>query len=244
MDAPHFNPFTKINKNFRSDLLVLLSMLKSNKNFSFSKYADGEYAILRNISITVQPCDNWTFIANVDNKYRNALTDSFSYYEPGYYIGISCPCCQPTPNVNWMRENLTAPEEYVTWANIFVNGNYNFFVDNFIPEFRKRKVVIIASEKGSKDKLPFKVEEYIPIKQTAWRDNFDLVESLSNRNDSDKLYLFCAGPLGNMLAHTLWKNNKKNTYMDIGSTLNPWIVGKNRDYMHPNSIYTGKDCIW
>lgn len=244
MHTSYYDPFNNIKKNFRKDLETLLSMLKDNKKFSFSKYADGEYAILRNISITVQPCDNWTFTADVDSKYRNALMDSFTYYEPGYYVGISCPCCQPMSHVSWMRDTLTTPKEYVTWANLFVNGNYNFFIQNFIPEFKKRKVVIVASEKGNASNLPFKVDEYIPIKQTAWRDNYNLVDSMPFRGDKDVLYLFCAGPLGNMLAHRMWKQNKNNTYMDIGSTLNPWLVGKNRDYMHVDSPYAGQGCIW
>lgn len=239
-----YRPFGVDAKNFNEDIKVLLEMLKSDINFSFSKYADGEYAMLRNISITVQPCDNWSFRSELDKKYSDFLLESFKYFEPGYYVGISCPCCQPMPNVQWMRDTLGAPKEYVTWANIFVNGNYKFFMDNFIPEFKKKKVVIVASEKGNKEKLPFEVEEYIPIKQTAWRDNFDLVEKLSNTKHSGKLFLFCAGPLGNMLAYSMWKHNKNNTYMDIGSTLNPWIVGVNRDYMYENGHYYGRNCIW
>ena len=241
MEYPKFD---NKNKDFRNDLIVLHNLLKAKTNFSFSKYADGEYAILENRTITVQPADNWTFTAEKDEVYRQELINSFKYYEPGYYVGISCPCCQPMPHIAAMRSQVGAHADYVTWANIFVNGNYKFYIENFIPEYKKRDVVIVASEKGSKDSLPFAVSEYIPIKQTAWRDNFNLVEELSNRSDSGKLYLFCAGPLGNMLAAKLWTKNKNNTYLDIGSTINPWIVGKNRDYMFESNAYFGKNCIW
>lgn len=240
-----YNKFNNVNKSFSGDLVTLFDMLSNDQKFSFSKYADGEYAILRNSSITVQACDNWTYTADVDIKYGKVLTDSFQYNELGYYVGISCPCCQPLSAINWMRSNVGVSPDFLTWANIFVNGNYKYFLDNFIPFFKKKKkIIIVATEKATKEKLPFNVEDYIPIKQTAWRDNFHLVDELSSVNDSDKLYLFCAGPLGNMLAYKMWLKNKNNTYLDIGSTLNPWLVGKNRDYMNPGLQYYGQKCIW
>ena len=38
--------------NFKSDLVFLFEKLKNRDNFSFSKYADGEYKILVNENIT------------------------------------------------------------------------------------------------------------------------------------------------------------------------------------------------
>jgi hypothetical protein len=57
------------------------------------------------------------------------------------------------------------------------------------------------------------------------------------------LFLFCAGPLGNMLAYRMWEKNKNNTYMDIGSTLNTWLVGSNRGYLI-GAPTINKICTW
>jgi hypothetical protein len=49
--------------------------------------------------------------------------------------------------------------------------------------------------------------------------------------------------LGNMLAAKMWKYNKNNIYLDIGSTLNPWLVGNNRGYLRGAGTIN-KTCIW
>jgi hypothetical protein len=228
-------------KSFQEDLQIFFELLKSKTPFSFSKYADGEYAILINRNIT--NCDNWTYNSLTDEVYRQELLNSFRFAEDGYYVGISCPCCVPMEDVQWMRNNVRVDKNHLTWANIFVNGNYRNFVANFIPEFRNHKVILVASEYSTWRNLPFEIEEFIPIGRTAWKENFNLIEKLSDLPYQDKLFLFCAGPLGNMLAAKLWKTNKNNIYMDIGSTLNPWLVGVNRGYL-AGSPTLNKICIW
>ncbi|MFW6242825.1 MAG: hypothetical protein ACOC2W_01565 [bacterium] len=228
-------------KDFKKDFLKIFNLLKSKKRFSFSKYADGEYAILRNKKIT--NCDNWTFDPNKHQKYRNELLNSFKFHDDEYYVGISCPCCVPQEHVNWMRDNVSVNDNHLTWANIFVNNNYNDFKKYFIPEFNNHDVVLVATEKGDATKLPFGIEEHIKITGTAWLDNFNLIEELPKRNDRDKLYLFSAGPLGNMLAAKMWEQNKNNIYMDIGSTINPWLVGNNRGFLRGANTLN-KMCIW
>jgi len=228
-------------KTFQTDLAKIFDLLKSKTPFSFSKYADGEYAILVNQKIT--NCDNWTFNPETDSKYRDELLDSFQFNEDGYYVGISCPCCVPKEHVEWMRKTVKVDENHLTWANLFVNGNYPKFREEFIPEFSNHDIILVANRNANITNLPFKVEEFIPIGGVAWKDNFDLVESLPRKDYSGKLFLFCAGPLGNMLAAKMWKHNKNNIYMDIGSTLNPWLVGYNRGYLRGSSTIN-KICVW
>ncbi len=232
------------NKSFTEDIKLLFNSLKNKDKFAFSKYADGEYEILKNNKIT--NCDNWTFNPEKHKEIRDELVSSYQYNEEGYYVGISCPCCVGDNDTQWMRENVKVKPSNLTWANIFVNGNYNFFVDNFIPEFKNYKIVLVANANGevNLDKLPFKVEEFIPIGNTAFVDNFDLLDTLPKKDYKDKLFLFCAGPLGNMLAARMWKENKNNTYMDIGSTLNYLLLGaRNRGYLRGANTLN-KKCRW
>lgn len=228
-------------KSFGDDILFFLDLLKTKTKFSFSKYADGEFAILINRHIT--NVDNWTFNPNIDQIYRNELLDSFKFNEDGYYVGISCPCCVNINDVMWMRNNVGVDADHLTWANIFVNNNYKVFFNQFIPEFNNHKVILIANNNINVNNLPFFVEKHIGISNTAWKDNFNLVNDLPKEDYTDKLFLFCAGPLGNMLAAKMWKYNKNNIYLDIGSTLNPWTVGNNRGYLSGGSTST-KICTW
>lgn len=230
-------------KTFDGDIIRIFNKVKNRDKFAFSKYADGEYKILVNENIT--NCDGWTFDKNINKKEYQLLTESFKYSHEDYYVGISCPCCQPKSHVEWMRNNVGSNN--VTWANIFVNSNYSFFVDNFIPEFNKWKgnVVLFANKEGQEKELPFKVDKYIPLNLNSWKEPelSQIIEQSKIYSDKEKgqLFLFSAGPLGNMLSYSLHLHNKNNTYIDIGSTINPWIVGNNRSYLKGKNK---KVCIW
>jgi len=228
---------------FKSDLELLLTKVKNRENFAFSKYADGEYKILVNENIT--NCDGWTFDKNTNRVEYQKLLESFRYEHDDYYVGISCPCCQPKSHVEWMRENVGSNN--VTWANIFVNSNYQYFVDNFIPEFNQwnGKVLLFANKIGVGKELPFKVDHYYPLELESWKEPHlsKIIEESKKLcvESNNQLFLFSAGPLGNILSYELHKYNPSNTYLDIGSTINPWTVGNNRRYL---SGTNKKECIW
>jgi hypothetical protein len=140
-------------------------------------------------------------------------------------------------------------EQYVdnlTFANIFVNSNYEFYKNNFIDEYKNWDVHLIANKNAKVENLPFKIEKFYPVENTAWRENYSLIEEIKTQNLKGKLFLFACGPFGNMLAHQLWENNKNNTYIDIGSTLNPWLQseGFKRDYYDSGITYKNRTCVW
>ncbi len=111
-------------RDFSQDILNIEERLKERKPFAFSKYADGEYKILRNEPIT--NCDNWTFSPQDHKKEQSLLLKSFQYDHDDYIVGISCPCCQPADHVKWMKD--TVKTKNMTWANLFVNSNYSLFI--------------------------------------------------------------------------------------------------------------------
>lgn len=229
-------------KSFSDDIKIIFNKLKNREYFSFSKYADGEFKILRNEYI--KNCDNWIFNPKVDNITYRYLLESFQYEDDNYYVGISCPCCQPIDHVQWMRSNVGTKN--LTWANLFVNSNYQYFLDNFIPEFNKweNKVILVSNEKTKLSDLPFNVDYHLPIKIEAFKEpdlSYNIHKMKVLANDSNQLFLFSAGPLGNILAHKLHEINKNNTYIDIGSTINTWTVGKNRSYLNNKN---NKVCVW
>jgi hypothetical protein len=228
-----------IKNSFREDIEYIFAKLKKKENFSFSKYADGEFAILANQAIT--NVDNWTFKPELHSEIRTELIRSFQYKDPEYYVGVSCKCCQPKPIVDWMR--IESKQETLTWANLFVNSNYPYYKENFIPEYSKHDVILFARANATVHKLPFIIDQHVPITTEAFIDNFDMVENFPIEKYKGKLFLFCAGPLGNMLAAKFWEKNKHNIYLDIGSTLNGYLTENNRSYLKGESTSL-KTCIW
>ena len=90
------------------------------------------------------------------------------------------------------------------------------------------------------------ITDFYGIGPEAFKTDLFLIDDLKNlitNNDlKNSLFLFCAGPLGNVLSHQLWEHNKNNTYIDIGSTLNVWTEKNIRDYQTPNGVYSNKIC--
>jgi hypothetical protein len=230
-------------KKFKEDIKKIFDLLKSRIPFAFSKYADGEWSIIRNIAITVQH-NEFSFDPR-ESFFREKLIESFKFKDDRYYVGISCPCCQGDEAMK-MKIFSEQYESNLTFANLFVNSNYKFYVDNFIPEYKNWDVHLVANEKSDVDSLPFKVEKFYPVKDSAWKYNYELIEELNNSNISNKLFLFCCGPMGNVMTQQMWDKNKNNTYMDVGSTLNPWMLKGmyGRDYFNTHSVYANRECVW
>ena len=226
-------------KYFREEIENLLEKLKSGEKFSFSKYADGEWMAMLEVNM-----NNKEFEVTEDTKKASKeLRKSFCFKDENYFVGISCPCCNAKHHYG-MKEYSYQDEKNLTFANIFVNSNYDFFVKNFVEEFSNHSVHLVANEKSNIKNLPFEVEKFYPVGFSAWINNCNLIDEIISEKHEDKLFLFCAGPFGNILAHRLWEANKKNIYMDIGSTLNPWLEseGFKRGY------FSGPDrnqvCVW
>lgn len=228
-------------KDFKEELNKIYNRLRSGQNFAFSKYADGEDMVMKG-----EPVDNgeFNFLPYSHEFYRQKLIESLKFKHPDYYVGISCECCQGDKH-RLMKHFSEQGEENLTFANVFVNSNYPEYVDKFIPYYATKNVHLIANHGARIDNLPFTIEEYYPVGNTAFVNDYELIEKIKSKNLKDKLFLFCAGPFGNLLAHQLFKDNQDNTYLDIGSTLNPWLQseGFRREY-YMGIGYGNRTCVW
>ena len=236
------------NKDFSEDIRILKDKLEAGENFSFSKYADGEWAVIKNGSIN--NTEFWFDNNSVmDSTKRDKLIESLKFQHPQYHVGISCPCCQGQPTFEEMKSFCGQPNERLTWANLWVNDNYNYYVSDILPIYNKRDVVLYCNESGSLENLPFKPSKVFPISNNAWGNNWGLIEEtkeyIDKNNCKDVLFLFCCGPFGNILCHELTDFNDNNTYIDIGSTLNPFLqTGFHRQYYLQNSFWSTMKCQW
>ena len=78
-------------KNFESEIYRIFDLFKKGSPFSFSKYADGEWAIINDINLNNKEFEKTPLTPSF---FKNKLIESFRYKDPNYYIGVSCPCCQ------------------------------------------------------------------------------------------------------------------------------------------------------
>ena len=240
--------FDNPERGFRNDLELIIKKIQNRDKFAFSKYADGELHIMANKSINN---GEFWFNPQEDGVYRNQMIQSFQYKNDNYFVGICCPCCGSWGVMHeWMKKNSKQDLSNLTFANVFVNSNHEFYINNMVPLYSMYDVVLVSNSDSSLDKLPFNVKKHFKIGKNAWISNTDLISEMKNFIDSeeikDHLFLFCAGPLGNILTHQLFDYNKENTYIDIGSTLNHFLLGeagKNRGYLRKESSIN-KVCVW
>lgn len=238
---------TPPNKNYSKDIILLKEAIQSGKHITFSKFCDGEWAVLQNNHI-----DNKEFHFNpsIDSFKRQKLLEAFQYNNERYFVGITCVNVFGIETHRRMKMVCGLPEERLTWADIWVNSNYQYFVQHVVPLFSNRAVVLFCNKNGKIENLPFKPYMVFPVENNAWEHNWNYVETAKDVmyrfRDEDLLVLFCCGPFGNILAYELTKDCPQHTYLDIGSTLNPWLKSESfkRDYYMGNNFFSNMVGAW
>jgi hypothetical protein len=237
------------NKSYQEDIKIFHKALLDKKNFSFSKFCDGEWAVIKN-----QPINNkefWFDPNNPQDQYKRAsLINSFQFDHPNYFVGITCVNVFGLETHRAMKKICGLPECKLTWADIWVNSNYSYYIKNIIPVYRNRQTVLFCNAKSQVSNLPFEPRAVFSISYNAWEDNWSMIEEakkyIAQNNIQDHIFLFCCGPFGNILCHQLTQFNDRNTYLDIGSTLNPLLqsAGFERDYYMGNNFFSNLIGAW
>ena len=185
-----------------------------------------------------------------DEKHREILTDSLLYQDQHYFVGLPCRCCVGDEHCDQLREQSKQNEDQLTWANLFVNSNYSLFLGSTIPLLMDRSVVIICHQSANIDNLPFATENDFRVGANAWTNDYkDIlakIDSYISENEvTNKVFIFCAGVLSNLLIYQLFKKYKNNTYIDAGSVFDVTMgLGKTRKYLAGKKKQLRKECVW
>ena len=261
-------------KNFKEDFIGFMTMLKKKEHFAFTRFSDGELRILQNKKLVISDSvalvngqthhgywgteEHKEFLPEKDVVFRQKLIDSFKHRQEKYYKGICCRCCVGEADFNWQFENgLEQNEPYLTWSNLLINGNYPQFVEKMLPLMKSYPVVYVCNQIANLNKLPLNLVKDFRIGNNCHVTNADLPEIMKvwieQNNIKNHLFLFSAASLSNLCIHELYKAYPENTYMDIGSTLNPMLDmdgwkgsrGYLRGYwLKQPDAYSNRECIW
>lgn len=238
---------TPPDKNYREDIKVLENALKNNENISFSKFCDGEWAVICNQKINNK--EFWFDPSNEqDQLKRKALIDAFQYKNERYFVGITCTNVFGLDTHRQMKKISGQDENNLTWADIWVNSNYEYYLTNIVPLYKKKPVILFCNTKGIIENLPFVPYMVFKVEHNAWEYNWDMINTYKTAAGmiSNAIFLFCCGPFGNILCHQLTEHNPKNTYLDIGSTLNPFLqsAGFERQYYMGYNYFSNMVGAW
>lgn len=262
-------------KTFEGDFNKIKQKLENKENFSFIRFSDGELFTLQNLRLELNE-DHYIigngagpgyynaeeqkkFTPGKDEFYRKKLEESLQYDAPNFYQGI---CTRPDVNddvFNWMISLANAKEdsERLTWANLFINGNYERYIKEIVPMFSDREVIMVVNYSAQLKDLPFNVKKVFRVGTNCFINDYDLIEEIKNYVKENKienhLFLISAASLTNLIGHQLHQEYPNNSYIDIGSTLNPimkmegWKGSRSylREYwLGENPVYTKMMCSW
>ena len=141
----------------------------------------------------------------------------------------------------------------LTWANLWVNGNYPTFISWVLPEFYSKDVVMICHKDANLDRLPFVVKDF-RVGYNAMVNDLNVIDDIDNWITENKIeghvFLFSASSFTNLAIHKLFQKHPNNTFIDIGTCLTPMMdMPTERDYLSRYWKYVGggdlqKICIW
>lgn len=235
-------------KRANLELLKFTKMLREREFFSFQRFADGESWILQGKKFQLSPKrkhhgyknpEDWKSFDPKKNRIQmDSLYRALQFKRSDYYLGLLVGNSHENHVLtDWILEKSGQDLRQVTFANLFVNSNYSIFLNDFLPEFQKWKIVIVCNKSSviNKDVLP----------NIAWRfdvgsncivEDFDLVDRLQRfvreKGIKNHLFLFACSTLGNYCIRELAETEPENMYIDCGSTLNPFLgLSSDRAYL-------------
>lgn len=232
-----------IEHDYKKDFDTLKNKLSKSENFAFLRFSDGECFILYDYFIQlgdngykIGDSSGYAYYGKEEQKlfdpekhsfYRQKLIESLEYVAPNYYKGIpvrkSCDDCGFI--FDEIVENAGGDSEYLTFANLWNNSNYPKFIEEIVPIFSDKKIVLVVNECANIDKLPFKVVKDFRVGSNCFINNYDIIEDMreyiSQNSIENHVFLVSAASLSNLIVHQLFESYPNNTYIDIGSTLNP-----------------------
>jgi len=256
-------------KNFRGDFVKLKTKLENQEHFAFSRYSDGEMYILQNKELVLdngliqigdekqggvyQAPDFKHFDPKEHSFYQQKLVESLQYTQPNYYRGISCSCCVGKEQFDWQVDLAGGDDETLTWANLWVNGNYPLFITHILPIFYSRDCVFVGHKDANLDRLPFFVKDF-RVGYNAMINDYGKIEEIADwireNNIENHVFLFSASSFTNLAVYQLFREFPNNTYIDIGTCLTPMMdMPTHRGYLQafwnyrPNQDIQ-KICVW
>tara|TARA_R110002110_G_scaffold203787_3_gene414983 strand:- start:96 stop:893 length:798 start_codon:yes stop_codon:yes gene_type:complete len=232
-------------KDFTKDFDHVLNKLKAHENFAFTRFSDGELFILQNKTVVlsdnhyitgdIKGPNRYTkeehkeFYPDKHQEYRDKLIECYRYTQDNYYKGI----CTSTDghigreNFDWMINFHGGDHENLTFANLLINANYSRFVEEIIPVIADRPILYVVNKMADLSLLPFDIKKAFLVGSNCMIDNYDTAEEvteyIAQENISDHIILCSAASLSNYVIYEGFKNNPNNTFLDIGSCLNPLL---------------------
>ena len=169
------------------------------------------------------------FLPNEHAFFREKLSECYLHNQKNYFKGICTGTDAHVGNENfkWLIDYHGGDHENLTFSNLLINANYCRFIEEMVPLFTNRKVLYVANVDANISKLPFEIEKHFKVGSNCMINDYEIAteikEYIANNNLNDYIILSSAASLSNVVAYECFKENSNNTFIDIGSCLNPLL---------------------
>ena len=96
-----------------------------------------------------------------------------------------------------------------------------------VPVLVDRDIIYVANENANISKLPFDVKKHFSVGSNCMINDYHLAKEvkkhIDDNNLKDYIVLCSAASLSNVITYECFKDNPNNTFIDIGSCLNPLL---------------------
>ncbi len=216
--------------------------IENKENFTLLRYGDGERAFMTGKSVTAQ--EGWVS-PNYISSLGKSLLKTLDITGENIFHAISCPCCDQAAYY-WYITRIK--NENITFANLFVNINYNKFYKKF--KTLKRDAIFIGNFRAKNKKignLNILKSYYVGDDcNEFWETKSEkFIQQIKKDcgNSNNLLFVVSAGPMSEPIIVELYKHNPNNCYIDFGSAIDIYTHGKpTRPYMDKKTEYSKKNC--
>lgn len=233
---------SSIIKTLSEEYDIFWNKVKNNDNFVFLRYGDGEKALM--CAEKVHSQEGWEAPEKL-TILGCKLYDTLFFLDSKVWYGISCPCCDSRAYF-WYLQHIKSNN--ITFANIWININYQKFKKDFM-ELQRDAVVIANYRAENKTIGKLNVLKQYSVDDDCigfWnREGKQFIRKIIFDTISFKniLFVVSAGPLSEIIIAELYKNNPDNCYIDFGSALDFLIHEKiTRPFMIENNALSMKNC--
>jgi hypothetical protein len=256
-------------KSFRGDFNLLYGFLARGENFAFSRFSDGELFILqnkklildRNLTVVGNSSggnnykfeDFKSFIPDEHGNFQAHLVETFKHRQSNYFKGVSCACCVGREAFNWQINLHGGDDDSLTWANLWVNGNYARFIEFVLPIFSSKRCVFVGHRNANLSNFNFFVKDF-RVGYNAMINDVHVIDEMKewvvNNSIENHVFLLSASSFSNLAIYELFKIFPNNTFIDIGTTLAKFMnMPMERAYLQAywnglNHSDLEKMCIW
>lgn len=218
---------------------IVKNKLINKEPFTFIRFSDGETEILKNRYLEIIPgktifrgkeiknkfpqFDTKRFDPELHQNIREDLLEAAKYKSTNYFKGIPTSSNKAIDDREMMLEYNHGLDSSITFADLFLNSNYNKYLNEIVPLFEKFENIFVVANYRAKPVDILQKSHHIKIQDNFFA-NYDeiLTDTMKELENipSGSLVLSSASSLSKILGYKLFLIRQDITFLDIGTSIN------------------------